>query len=133
MSFAFATLALSFLFLTLFLRRGGVAGFLDLTDLTNTPVTRPDSNGGVDLMRGLDLADAAAQAREALREMADEAARKASADKGSVEEDSSRGGEGYPADDIDTERSRIDPDPNDFFEEASEEASSEDSAPREEL
>jgi len=135
---AFATLALSFLFLTLFLRRGGVAGFLDLTDLTNTPVTRPDSNGGVDLMRGLDLADAAAQAREALREMADEAARKASADKGSVEEDSSRGGEGYPADD--TERSvGIDPDPNDydFFEEASEEASSEttphDSAPREEL
>ena len=87
-------------------------------------------------MGGLDLADAAAQAREALREMADEAARKASADKGSVEEDSSRGGEGYPADDIDTERSvGIDPDPNDydFFEEASEEASSEDSAPREEL
>ena len=120
----FALVALSFLFLTLFLRRGGVAGFLD----TPNPVTRPDSDGGVDLMRGLDLADAAAQAREALREMAEEAARKASAEA-AVED--SRGGEGYPADD--TERPRIDPDPNDFVEEASSETTPHDSAPREEL
>lgn len=121
----FALVALSFLFLTLFLRRGGVAGFLDTP---NRSVTRPDSDGGVDLMRGLDLADAAAQAREALREMAEEAARKASAEA-AVED--SRGGEGYPADD--TERPRIDPDPNDFVEEASSETTPHDSAPREEL
>ena len=76
----FATLALSFLFLTLFLRRGAVAGFLDQgLGTQNAPVTRPDSDGGVDLMSGLDLADAAAQAAEALREMADEAATKSAA------------------------------------------------------
>ena len=140
----FALVALSFLFLTLFLRRGGVAGFLDQgLGTQNAPVTRPDSDGGVDLLSGLDLADAAAQAREALREMAAEAARKAAADAAvearaptppPSEDGGAGGGEGYPADD--TERSvGIDPDPNDydFFEEASEEASSEDAAPREEL
>ena len=135
----FATLALSFLFLTLFLRRGGVAGFLD----TPNPVTRPDSDGGVDLMRGLDLADAAAQAREALREMAEEAARKAAADAAveeraptppPSEDGGARGGEGYPADDTERKRSEaFDPDPNDFFEEASSETTPHDSAPREEL
>ena len=118
----FALVLLSFLFLTLFARRGGLAGFVDV------PVARPDADGGLDLMAGVDLADAAAQAREALREMAEEAARKASAEA-AVED--SRGGEGYPADD--TERPRIDPDPNDFVEEASSETTPHDSAPREEL
>ena len=140
----FATLALSFLFLTLFLRRGGVAGFLDQgLGTQNAPVTRPDSDGGVDLMSGLDLADAAAQAREALREMADEAARKAAADAAveeraptppPSEDGGARGGEGYPADDTERKRSEaFDPDPNDFFEEASSETTPHDSAPREEL
>jgi hypothetical protein len=80
--FSFALLALSFLFLTLFLRRGGVAGFAAMKDTRGS--IAPDADGGLDLMQGLDLADAAAQAREALREMAEDAGRVARDEEGAA-------------------------------------------------
>ena len=136
--FSFALLALSFLFLTLFLRRGGVAGFAAMKDARS--IARPDADGGLDLMQGLDLADAAAQAREALREMAEDAARGArdaevaapaltptpSDDDAGVAEDTE------DTEDADTEReaSRIESDP---AEDASPEMGGDEEAPREEL
>ena len=121
----FALVALSFLFLTLFARRGGLAGFVA------APIARPDAEGGVDLMRGLDLADAAARAREALRETADAAPAPTPtpSDGGGASESSASGAEADDTEDSEREAPWIDPDPR-------EEASSEterDPAPREEL
>jgi prolactin regulatory element-binding protein len=60
--------------LTVFVRGGGVAGFAGAFDGVSgsheTGHLGVDADGGVDLMRGIDLADAAAQAREELAKMA---------------------------------------------------------------
>jgi prolactin regulatory element-binding protein len=123
--FSFALLALSFLFLTLFLRRGGVAGFAAMKDTRGS--IAPDADGGLDLMQGLDLADAAAQAREALREMAEDAGRVA-LDAEGVAEDTE---DTEDADTFSREASRIEPDP---VEDASGRMTAGDEeAPREEL
>jgi prolactin regulatory element-binding protein len=139
--FSFALLALSFLFLTLFLRRGGVAGFAAMKDTRGS--IAPDADGGLDLMQGLDLADAAAQAREALREMAEDAGRVARDEEGAAPaptptpSDETSGGvaeDTEDAEDADTfsrEASRIEPDP---VEDASGRMTAGDEeAPREEL
>jgi prolactin regulatory element-binding protein len=140
--FSFALLALSFLFLTLFLRRGGVAGFAAMKDTRGS--IAPDADGGLDLMQGLDLADAAAQAREALREMAEDAGRVARDEEGAAPasasptpSDETSGGvaedteDTEDADTFSREASRIEPDP---VEDASGRMTAGDEeAPREEL
>lgn len=72
---AMTLLILGALYLTVFMRRGGLTGLA--MDSAERGVMGADSNGGVDVAQGLDLVDAAAQAREELARMAETAARRA--------------------------------------------------------